>query len=304
MWFVLLSLLTNAYAGKKNKKGDEPPAAEPTEAASEAPENPELPPFDPTNGGGAPLPPMTWTPPAGGADLAFGTSVDVTLTKQGTPRTMHLDAQWSMLDSDDGLTLSMTGVEVEATSDTSVLTSAWFVLAQPQLAVSEETESVRAYLPIDDLMQRLTSALQSAKGSDADPMAQLQLGLSVVEAMKQGNVHAAASGQAELWAPLVLAGLTSSEIATPLRISGWLTGTGATEVIPLGEAACGDAQCLLIELRYREGSGADVETVSTRYRLEPKGLKVHGAQRRTNVHRDEGGERVMLSILEKYLPAE
>jgi len=304
MWIVLLSLVTTAYAGKKNKKGDEPPPAEPTETASEAPENPDVPPFDPMNGVGAPLPPMTWTPPTDGADLAFGTSVDVTLTEQGTPRTMHLDAQWSMVHTDDGLTLSMSGVEVGATSDISVLPSAWFVLAQPQLAVSEETESVRAYLPIDDLMKRLSSALQSGSGSDADPAAQMQLSLSVVEAMKQGNVHAAASGQAELWAPLVLAGLTSSEIATPLRISGWLTGTGGTEVISLGEAACGDAQCVLIELRYSEGSGADVETVSTRYRIEPDGLKVHGAQRRTNVHRDVGGERVMLSILEKYLPAQ
>jgi len=305
MWFVLLSLVTTAQAGKKNKKNDEPPAeaeaeaeAAPDEAADEAAEgNPEIPPFDPTNGGGAPLPPMTWTPPKG--DFAFGTAVDITLTKQGKPRTLHLDATWKMVDGDDGLSLTMDEVVLGEGSDTSVLPAAWFVLAQPQLAVSEDAETVRAYLPVDDLMARLENAM-AVPGSM--PLAKAKLGISVAEAMKQGNVHQAASGQAELWAPLVLAGLATSEIATPLRISGWLTGTGATEVIPVGEASCGESQCVIIELRYTEGTGADVESVSTRYRIEPEGLKVHGAQRRTNVYRDDGGERVMLSILEKYLP--
>lgn len=318
MWFGLFALVSLSHAGlfgkKKQEEAPAPAEAEATEAApasddapaettpaaDEADEaeddaNPEVPPFDPTTAG-APLPPMTWARPT--EPLAFGTSVDVTLEVGGARRAAHLDASWAMADTDAGWSLELTDVTLGEGSDAGIVPEVWFVLAQPQLAEGEGDSEVRAYLPVDDLMKRLYRAM----GTEPGALGQAAVGVKVAEAMKQGNVHAAASGQAELWAPLVLAGLRPSEVATALRLTGWLEGTGATEVIPVGEAACGDAQCVIVELRYTEGMGAEVETVSTRYRIEPDGLKVHGAQRRTSVWTDVGGERRRLSILEKYLP--
>lgn len=327
MWFGLFALVSLSHAGLFGKKKAEeaPPADEATETAadeaeeaegeaeeaegeadddegeaddSEADEgdaNPEVPPFDPT-AGGAPLPPMSWARPT--EPLAFGTSVDVTLEVGGTRREAHIDADWAMKDTDAGWSLELTDVGLSEGSDAGILPEVWFVLAQPQLAEGDDDQEVRAYLPVDDLMSRLYRAM----GTEPGALGQAAVGVKVAEAMKQGNVHAAASGQAELWAPLVLAGLRTSEVATALRLTGWLEGTGATEVIPVGEAACGDTQCVIVELRYTEGMGAEVETVSTRYRIEPEGLKVHGAQRRTSVWADVNGERRRLSILEKYLP--
>lgn len=289
---------TDGEEASEEASGDaEDEAEEEGDADEAAPAegNPEVPPFDPTSGGGAPLPPMTWAPPEEG--ITFGTAVDVTLTTGGMSRTAHLDADWAMVEGDKGWSLDMTDVALAEGSDPSVIPEVWFVLAQPQLA--EGDDEVRAYLPVDDLMSRLYRAM----GTEPGALGQAAVGVKVAEAMKQGNVHAAASGQAELWAPLVLAGLRTSEVATALRLTGWLEGTGATEVIPVGEAACGGGQCVIVELRYTEGMGDQQEQVSTRYRIEPDGLKVYGAQRRTTVWQGEGANRMTLSILEKYLPA-
>jgi hypothetical protein len=310
MWFGALALVSLSMAGPfgKKKKAEEPPPAEEVapeaeaeaeteEAAEDAPAeegNPETPDFDPTAGAGAPLPPMSWTAPS--EPMAFGTAVDVTLTAGGLDRTAHLDVSWAMEPTDKGWSLQMTDVTLGEGSDPSVLPEVWFVLAQPQLAEGES--EVSAYLPVDDLMSRLYRAM----GTEPGALGQAAVGVKVAEAMKQGNVHAAASGQAELWAPLVLAGLRPSEVATPLRLTGWLQGTGATEVIPVGEAACGEGQCVIVELRYTEGVEGELEQVSTRYRIEPEGLKVHGAQRRTTVVQGKGEQQMKLSILEKYLP--